>query len=1760
VKETKLFISFLLFYILFSSIGYTAVITSTGTAGVPLLWNSPNTWDSGTIPTVGDDVVISQGFIIIIDTTAICSAASLTLDKYATLRFVSDGVTGSTLTISGDIYCGNAAQIIINSSNENDKFYLSCQKLKLVENNDFVINIDTSDVRVDINIFSDIELAKNEYNGSKFEVVFGSNSLNSNVVINTLNLTIDKDCIFKVVSSTIVNFSVYGSGKLINNGMLLINTPGSFIFEEIENNKNIYFYNPIINTTLDLYLGAATNLGYMEIVGIDPNPANHDKPDPEFVKRTISISADYILTLKRNKETSVGMRMENVVVHHTGLWDTTTPEGYELYGIVFIGVGAPIDGTKDYIKFYNCDISSSPDTGILFKNCKRINRWWYSQGIVSNIIRSCVRAGVWFKNTEKSDIRNNKIYSNIGGNVGYGIRFDNSSENEISYNEIYNNKIRGIYFEDSNKNLVASNKVYNQLAEEGISLIRSNKNVIINNECFNNRVYGIALESSSKYNYVGANKCWSNKVGGIRVRYGSDGNIFVMNVSTGNAGDVGYDVGYGFASHSSIDNLCVDEYYSDNKCGDIYIEGEENTGYVSQIWLKNCFLGSATEFANTPYKQEFTKENSWVISQNHDRIPGLTRIWGQFSMPQAAHAWHTSNMLKFNYLDQLYETKSHGWNTILFSYDTPMLRYDDGGVDGPGGTNDITSVTTSSTTKSEVWIVSYGYGPDGDKWQVYGTKSGVQSRLLTHDEDYISDNGEVKFRLTHRASPISPGEQYVFVTIAESKDKNVQKIVNLCDFSDPNYIGACFENKDGATIEFVGHPAAPTIVTRKLAEDKSYDIVSGTEFFYYGLSLGGTITKIEYTSFTFLNSNGLTFNSSPLNNTNKIYIANLQPATTYTTFITANNIIHTFDNIVLDTNTATISACFNVRAKNSVLTFRDYTRPFLPDDLVNSIIYWDPTIVYSGFSGFVDDGVEPNYIDRFGSVEFQVKYFDLGLASNGNPPTTVQVWVDLNDDLIFQTTEQFGMQLKVGVGNDGDYTNGEIYHFVLSNINYPFGSIGRSGGRIKYRFYAENPYSITIATYSYNIYSTSLPVVLSINEASGQATEIKTFVVRGTPPKVVIETPSTEQTGLVTIKYWLIDEDDKPEPYNYCKIKVEFRDTDGNWKPATRWIASEPTENLLASLSGEEHTFIWDSTKDLPNKDVSTAIRITPEDEDGVGLTVQTGSFQVDNIIATKLVFITAGQELLTGSSSQIIIVQAQDEKGNKDVDIEGIVYLETTSSDYAFISSTANVEIGNSVNMVLGEARFRYRDNEAGVQNITVFYPGLQSASQTFWITRAVSVFFSSVTIIDSYTKYYEAVVGSTINVVITLKDVANQPVANKDVSISVTGSQNIIIQPQDKTNSLGQTFATLSSTKAELKFITAYNITDNQTILSTAAVMFLPGSDLIAGKPSPTVSTIESTAYDVLIGSSVIITVTLKDQYGNIISSSIPSIGQKQVLIYVDSKPQDDMFIILSSYTDVNGQVKAVYTGNIPGTRTFFAKVIDFDLTLVSSVTVNFKKLQELYATDTSSPIVISVWPQDGAKFTVAVSSIQIIFTETGGSGVNLSAQNVRLYRPDGKEVSIIKSLTQISATTYLILLSFPEQNINGEYRINITLVDNAGNTSPTYISKFFINIITAEEVFKDSVYTFPNPSSIGKVTLRYSLLNPAKKVTLRIYNILGELVKEEELDPSAGENKQYEWLCDNQAKQKVGSGVYVCKIIVEEMSGKKYVVTKKQVVIKK
>jgi hypothetical protein len=571
---------------------------------------------------------------------------------------------------------------------------------------------------------------------------------------------------------------------------------------------------------------------------------------------------------------------------------------------------------------------------------------------------------------------------------------------------------------------------------------------------------------------------------------------------------------------------------------------------------------------------------------------------------------------------------------------------------------------------------------------------------------------------------------------------------------------------------------------------------------------------------------------------------------------------------------------------------------------------------------------------------------------------------------------------------------------------------------------------------------------------------------------------------------------------------------------------------------GTKHTFIWDTNKDLPNRDIFTAIRITPQDEDGKGVTAQTGIFRVDNIIAEKLVFTTIQDEIIAHTTSQIIVIQAQDSANNKDIDVNITLSLTSTSTDYNFVSSTDNVKI-TTVNMTFGEAKVRYCDNYTGNPTIIASYPGLQPAVKSLWVTKNVSIAYSSVTVVDATTKYIEQVVGSTVNVIITLRDISNEPVTGKAVTIAVSGSNNYIMQPDPvtgKTNTEGQTFASFYSTKAELKTITATDVTDNLPLLSSATVLFLP--DVV----SLNTSTITISQKDnIIIGTTVAVTVALRDKYLN-------PIPKKNVILNVSPLYPGDKVFQPSAPTDINGETTGEVVCYTAGTRLITIVDISDNIT-IDSITVRYISPAEV---DTTSPTVTYIHPPNGvvltAPFTQVIARLE---DNIGGSGVNLSSSTLRLFGPDNKEIYGVKT----TSGTNTIILTVPEQNVNGIYRVEVLPIDNAGNVGQLYTAHFTLNIPTVsyEEVFKSSVFVYPNPTRTGEARINFSL--PADmKIKLQIYDITGELIWEEERQETAGYNKYIFWPCKIQSSGlQVGSGVYIYKIIASDDKNKFEVVKK-------
>ena len=104
-----------------------------------------------------------------------------------------------------------------------------------------------------------------------------------------------------------------------------------------------------------------------------------------------------------------------------------------------------------------------------------------------------------------------------------------------------------------------------------------------------------------------------------------------------------------------------------------------------------------------------------------------------------------------------------------------------------------------------------------------------------------------------------------------------------------------------------------------------------------------------------------------------------------------------------------------------------------------------PDLSWTGESGYTTDGVNPDSGPGGANFTFRVKYTD----TEDQAPTSIQVWVDKNDNSSYAADEKFEMT-AVDAG-DTVYTDGKLYTYTLA-IPYA------GDGSLNYRFYAHDGY------------------------------------------------------------------------------------------------------------------------------------------------------------------------------------------------------------------------------------------------------------------------------------------------------------------------------------------------------------------------------------------------------------------------------------------------------------------------------------------------------------------------------------------------------------------------------------------------------------------------------------------------------------------------------------------------------------------------------
>ncbi len=128
------------------------------------------------------------------------------------------------------------------------------------------------------------------------------------------------------------------------------------------------------------------------------------------------------------------------------------------------------------------------------------------------------------------------------------------------------------------------------------------------------------------------------------------------------------------------------------------------------------------------------------------------------------------------------------------------------------------------------------------------------------------------------------------------------------------------------------------------------------------------------------------------------------------------------------------------------------------------------------------------------------------------------------------------------------------------------------------------------------------------------------------------------------------------------------------------------------------------------------------------------------------------------------------------------------------------------------------------------------------------------------------------------------------------------------------------------------------------------------------------------------------------------------------------------------------------------------------------------------------------------------------------------------------------------------------SGTNRIQAQSMDKAGNKSEMSES---LNIDWNPQgltVFR-SVHVVKSGSSIDII---YSVAQPAQ-ITIRIFNLLGEIVKEWQGSVSANTENQWTWHGRNMYEQEVNNGVYICTISATHSSGSSEEITKLLAVVR-
>lgn len=355
-----------------------------------------------------------------------------------------------------------------------------------------------------------------------------------------------------------------------------------------------------------------------------------------------------------------------------------------------------------------------------------------------------------------------------------------------------------------------------------------------------------------------------------------------------------------------------------------------------------------------------------------------------------------------------------------------------------------------------------------------------------------------------------------------------------------------------------------------------------------------------------------------------------------------------------------------------------------------------------------------------------------------------------------------------------------------------------------------------------------------------------------------------------------------------------------------------------------------------------------------------------------------------------------------------------TTSLTVTVFDAHNNPINGNAVTLAASGTANTFGSSSGTTNSSGVFTTTLKSTkAQTETITATIA---SGTTLTKSITFVPGAPAPNTSTIVasptsltadgtsastltITVLDPQGNPISGDSVTLSALGTGNTLTPTSGTTNSSGVLTATLASTVAQSKAVTA-QISTSAAVSTTVA--FVPGA------PSFSHSTLTNSATSVAAGGSVTLTATFHDAHGNAITGQTVSFA---------ASPSGPMFSPSSGTTNSEGVATTTVSATVAHAETFTATLGSASATTTVTVTPGPPYTTSFVASPTSltvgstSTFTLSLHDYLGNPVSAAV-----YFTGTGS--------NLTLSPPSGSTGStgtLTATLTTTNAQTASVTASF-------------------------------------------------------------------------------------------------------------------------------------------